>query len=205
MFNLEDIKRHLGRSIIGISSGTISTIVEAFQTIIEEKLSEGNKVDLGFIRLSLNIKGILKEDEPIDIRNGKNTIHIISKPSNSLINFVKDSVHFEISHVPNQPLQIQTFTNKNTNQLDKIYSGAVCEVLGYKLKMQPIESNGIYFVHNTLLDEYKVTSIILATHRKIQFIVPTKMPVGNYKMILRSSYYGNLKMKEYTNLIECYE
>lgn len=203
--NIADIKRVLGRSITGISSGMIDVVIEALQHILEEQLANGTTVDLGLFDVSLSIRGSLSsDDESIDIKSGKHSIKVIVRPTVRLLNFLKDNLEFEKDLNPNYSLVIQSFQNANTGSVDSFRPAQVCELKGYKMKLNKNSTeDGVYLVDFNSGVETKTQLIGQGTHRKLCFYVPENLPMGTYKVMIKSTITGSLKVGEYTQSITC--
>ncbi len=202
---IDDISRKLGRSIIGISEGTIRTVIEALQNTLEEYLVGGNTVEMGIFSVSLSIRGNLEHiEDSIDIASGKHSVKVVTKPTKRLVNFLKENIQFEKDSRPNEALYIKSFKNLNTNSLDTFSPLQVCELKGYKLGLKKgVAEDGVYLVNIATEQEYKITLTTENTHRRICFYVPQDISAGTYRLLVKSTISGSPKAGNFKAPIYC--
>jgi hypothetical protein len=178
---------------------TLRSSLDILKEIAIEQIANGSSVQFGLGFFNLGIKGVFIGDHA-QWDPAVNKLHVKVTASVDVREVVK-KVHVKVRGMASSGTFVNTLLDKSSGEENSILTpGGGVNLTGVKIKIAgESDENGIRLIDQNSGTEYPIPmeTVLINDPKKVTFIVPADLPVGDYKLSLTTQYSSsNTLLKE---------
>jgi hypothetical protein len=178
---------------------TLRSSLDILKEIAIEQIANGSSVQFGLGFFSLGVKGVLIGDHP-KWDPEVNSLRVKVASSVELREVIKN-VHVHVRGMASSGTFVNHLIDKSSGEENSTLTpGGGVNLTGIKIKIAgESDENGIRLIEQNSGVEYPIPmeTILVNDPKKVTFIVPIDLPVGDYKLSLTTQYSSsNTLLKE---------
>jgi hypothetical protein len=169
---------------------TLRTSLDILKGCAIREIAKGASVQFGLGFFSLDVRGIFIGDHA-QWNPAVNSLHVRTSSSVEVRKVIKD-VHVNVRGMASSGTVINTLLDKSSDEENsRLTPGGGVNLTGSKIRITgESEENGIRLIEQNSGTEYLVPmeTVLVNDPKKVTFIVPADLPVGDYKLSLTTQY-----------------